>query len=196
MGPEAHPKAEGVTEEGRAAATTATAIRAEPGTTEAVSSAAVRIEAATIAAAARAGDLAGADAATAANRAGEGRLGLFALATNIVGTSTFFLAIVDYMANPGNTFVYIASNSAQALFVGVARDLEATMSRHRSGSMRLPGLDTHGELVYVESHRSLSEALRRATELNQLSERDLRGFIRHANPDWREISTPALALAQ
>lgn len=132
----------------------------------------------------------------AANLAGDPRLGLFALAPNIAGTSAFFLAIVDNMANPGNTFVYIASNSAQGLFVGVARDLEATMSRHRSGSMRLPGLDTHGELVYVESHRSLADALRRATELNRLTERDLRGFIRHANPDWREISTHELAFAQ
>lgn len=86
-----------------------------------------------------------------------------------------------------STFLYIAANPARDLFIGVTRDLETTMQRHRAGDLDLPGVDSHDRLVLAEEFDSVTHAMARYREIASLPTRDALELVRNFNPGWRDL---------
>jgi putative endonuclease len=86
-------------------------------------------------------------------------------------------------------FVYILSNNAQVLYIGVTNDLPCRMSQHlddRNPSSVVARYNL-GRLVYCETFPTARQAIAREKQLNGWSREKKKKLIREVNPLWTNL---------
>ena len=97
---------------------------------------------------------------------------------------------------PKSFFVYILSNPARQLYIGVTSNIDRRVWEHRSGAV--PGYtQPHRihELVYWEMTPNARAAIAREKELKNLKRRRKIELVESMNPEWRDLYQPALPLS-
>lgn len=98
------------------------------------------------------------------------------------------------MPSMNNYYLYIlSSRHHRYLSVGVTPDLAAGINRHRTMvNRRLGKKRVLQKLVYVETIRSIDEAVQRELDLTRAPRRRLEALVESVNPGWDSISLTAL----
>src|SRR5580658_4136889 len=96
------------------------------------------------------------------------------------------IAICDFVRD---YFVYILSNNAQVLYIGVTNDLHLRMDQHLddrdpSSFVTRYNLD---RLVYYETFPTARQAIAREKQLKGWSREKKKRLIREMNPMWRNL---------
>lgn len=86
-------------------------------------------------------------------------------------------------------FVYIMTNGAGTLFVGMTNDLVLQIHQHKEqlvgGFARKNGITT---LVYYEATNDLLAAMSREKQLKRWSNRQKTALVESSNPQWSDLS--------
>jgi putative endonuclease len=86
-------------------------------------------------------------------------------------------------------YVYVLTNSARTLYVGVTNDLERRVYEHKTG--RGGGFTSKykiGWLVYYESTSEVWEALAREKQIKGWTRAKKMALVESMNPNWRDLS--------
>jgi putative endonuclease len=95
----------------------------------------------------------------------------------------------------GEFYVYIMSNAARTLYVGVTNDLERRVCEHKAGA---GSVFTHRyrltKLVYFESTTDVLAATPREKQIKGWLSAKKLNLIIEFNPEWRDLALPDEAM--
>ena len=86
-------------------------------------------------------------------------------------------------------YVYIMSNAARTLYIGVTNDLERRVYQHKR--RQVPGFTATyriNYLVHYEETSHVHEAIERERQLNGWTRAKKIKLIESNNPEWRDLS--------
>lgn len=86
-------------------------------------------------------------------------------------------------------YVYVMSNRAHVLYIGVTNDLGRRAEQHREGDD--PGFTRKyhlGRLVYFETYDQISDAIAREKQLKHWNRKKKVALIESLNPRWSDLS--------
>jgi putative endonuclease len=86
--------------------------------------------------------------------------------------------------------VYVLSNSAGTLYIGVTSDLDRRLFQHEDGHAPKSFVSRYNldRLVYMETFPDPIQAITREKQLKGWSRAKKITLIRLANPEWRDLS--------
>ena len=87
-------------------------------------------------------------------------------------------------------YVYIATNQAGTLYIGVTNNLERRMQEHRSG--QIPGFTADykiNKLIYFEETPEIEAAIVREKQLKGWRRSKKLALIDTQNPKWRDLAS-------
>ena len=86
-------------------------------------------------------------------------------------------------------WVYILASRSRVLYVGVTSDVARRIAEHRAGQggAFTRRYRTH-DLVYLEEHRQVGDALAREKRLKGWSRAKKVALVEADNPDWRDLA--------
>jgi putative endonuclease len=87
--------------------------------------------------------------------------------------------------------VYVLSNSAAVLYIGVTGDLEGRLFQHgdRQEPKSFVSRYNLDRLIYMESYPTAIEAITREKQLKGWTREKKLRLIRKFNPEWRNLAT-------
>ncbi len=90
-------------------------------------------------------------------------------------------------------FVYILSNSAATLYIGVTSDLDRRLFQHNDNQNPKSFAARYNldRLVFTESYPTPHEAIAREKQLKGWSRVKKLKLIAEQNPEWRNLLVPA-----
>jgi len=97
-----------------------------------------------------------------------------------------------------NYWVYILSNSAATLYIGVTGDLELRLFQHRAHQEPDSFANRYNldRLVFVETYPTARQAITREKQLKGWSRAKKLKLIREQNPEWKDLSADYRPLRQ
>ena len=91
--------------------------------------------------------------------------------------------------NPKLYYVYIMSNNAGIIYVGMSNDLARRVKEHKGGIGSVFSLQNHThKLVYYEEFQYVEDAINREKQIKSWRKQKKRALIREQNPRWGDLS--------